>query len=114
MRYRVATVIFKGNNEKKYDFFVEDICLAKGNVSVEAACCHVGDWCLCDTSAGLTVGKVVDIKTFDKRPAKCYRFILWYTSPSQKDYLTGKYHPGRVKELIEAEKEDDIFDFLND
>lgn len=126
MRYRVATVIFKGNENKKYSFFVEDL-VNPHNESIEAACCHAGDWCLCDTSAGLSVGKVVDIKEFMDRPKESYRFILWYMPESERKFLCDKYHKENIKKLVNIEiedrkaaearrnkesKEDDILDFL--
>ena len=117
MRYRVATVVFKGDHQKKYSFFVEDLCNAK-NESIEAACCHIGDLCLCDTSTGLAVGEVVDTRSFEHRPKECYRFIMWWMPPSHKEFLCGKYHKNNIKKLIEEEQkggeEEDDLDFLKD
>lgn len=117
MRYRVAEVIFKGNHAKRYSFFVQDYCDCNEE-SIEAACCHVGDWCLCDTSTGLSVGEVVAIREFADRPKECYRFILWFLSKNETRFQIDKYHKDRVKQLIEAEKkagqEEDDLDFLKD
>lgn len=104
MNFIIAMVEFKGNHSKQYEFFARLYENKQGRL-ITAMNPKVGDNAVCQTSAGLTIGRIVELKDFSKRSGKCNNFILIYSSP-EVDAHTLEIFRKEVVERLKEEKED--------
>ena len=104
MNFIIAMVEFKGNHSKQYEFFARLYENKEGKI-ITAMSPKVGDTAVCQTSAGLSIARIVELKDFSKRSSKCNNFILSYSSP-EVDAHTLEVFRKEVGERIKEEKEE--------